>query len=277
MNDYVVAMAMVHVVVRPVPMMIGIVVRATMPMMLVAAMMSSTLAPSAAMVATTMSSSSTTTTVPSTAMMPSTALRAVVRALMRASTAASTIPASMAAMVPAAATAMAPTTQATTTVMPTAKATAVMMPTSEATAVMPTAEATAPAVYHVVSNSARQAAHEEAEVAAEGPLGDLSTSEVALAVSCLSFGAHQASIRDDDVEGSVQTRTALTEETGSFLHTVMCLMHGNHTTSTRAVKCNTRSRYDTWTCIRRLYSKASNGCRAQRWQAANVPPLSVAS
>ena len=238
MNDYVVAMAMVYVVVRPVPMMIGIVVRATVPMMLVAAMMPSTLAPSA-MVATTMSSSSsTTTTVPSTAMMPSTALRAVVRALMRASTAASTIPASMAAMVPAAATAMAPTAQATTTVMPTAKATAVMMPTSEATAVMPTAEATAPAVYHVVSNSARQASHEEAEAAAaaEGPLCDLTASENLLAVSSSQFRPIKR-VRDDDLlESSVQTRTTLTDETGSFLHTVMCLMHGNHTAATRKMQ-----------------------------------------
>jgi hypothetical protein len=149
-DDYVVAMTMVHVVVRPVPMMIGIVVRTAVPMVLVAAMMPS------AMVATTMSSSTTTTTAPSTAMMPSTALRAVVRALMRTSTATSTIPASKAAMVPAATT-MAPTTQTATTVMPTAKATAVMMPTSKATAVMPTAQAAAAAVYHVVSNSARQA------------------------------------------------------------------------------------------------------------------------
>ena len=62
-------------------------------------------------------------------------------------------------MVPATA-AMAPTAAATTTLVPTSEATAMMMPTSEAAAVMPAAEAAAAAVYHVVSNSARQASRE---------------------------------------------------------------------------------------------------------------------
>ena len=45
MNDYGVAMTMVHVVVRPVPEVIVIVVRAAVPMMMVAAMVPATMVP----------------------------------------------------------------------------------------------------------------------------------------------------------------------------------------------------------------------------------------
>ena len=125
MNDYGVAMTMVHVVVRPVPVVIVIVVRAAVPMMMVAAMVPSAMVPSA--------------TVPSATMMPSAAVRASTMVMPTV--------------------AMAPAEAATTMVMRTAKATTSVMPTSKATAVMPTAEAAAVMSYHAVSNQhARPAA-----------------------------------------------------------------------------------------------------------------------
>ena len=142
MNDYGVAMTMVHVVVRPVPEVIVIVVRAAVPMMMVAAMVPATMVPSAMVPSATMVPSVTmvpSATVPSTTMMPSAAVRA------------STMVMPTVAMVPAA-------EAATTTVMPTAKATTSVVPTSKAAAVMPTAEAAAVMPYHAVSNQQQERA-----------------------------------------------------------------------------------------------------------------------
>ena len=153
MNDYGVAMTMVHVVVRPVPEVIVIVVRAAVPMMMVAAMVPATMVP-ATMVPSAMVPSATmmpSATVPSTTMMPSAAVRA------------STMVMPTVAMVPAA-------EAATTTVMPTAKATTSVVPTSKAAAVMPTAEAAAVMPYHAVSNQQQERARDAAAV---GDLGEL--------------------------------------------------------------------------------------------------------
>ena len=155
MNDYGVAMTMVHVVVRPVPEVIVIVVRAAVPMMMVAAMVPATMVPST-MVPSAMVPSATmmpSATVPSTTMMPSAAVRA------------STMVMPTVAMVPAA-------EAATTTVMPTAKATTSVVPTSKAAAVMPTAEAAAVMPYHAVSNQQQERAP-RLPGAGVGDLGEL--------------------------------------------------------------------------------------------------------
>ena len=145
MNDYGVAMTMVHVVVRPVPEVIVIVVRAAVPMMMIAAMVPATMVPSAMVPSATMvpSAMMPPATVPSTTMMPSAAVRA------------STMVMPTIAMVPAA-------EAATTTVMPTAKATTSVVPTSKAAAVMPTAEAAAVMPYHAVSNQQQERARHAA-------------------------------------------------------------------------------------------------------------------
>ena len=145
MNDYGVAMTMVHVVVRPVPEVIVIVVRAAVPMMMIAAMVPATMVPSAMVPSATMvpSAMMPPATVPSTTMMPSAAVRA------------STMVMPTIAMVPAA-------EAATTTVMPTAKATTSVVPTSKAAAVMLTAEAAAVMPYHAVSNQQQERARHAA-------------------------------------------------------------------------------------------------------------------
>ena len=157
MNDYGVAMTMVHVVVRPVPEVIVIVVRAAVPMMMVAAMVPATMVPSAMVPSATMMPSATmvpSATVPSTTMMPSAAVRA------------STMVMPTVAMVPAA-------EAATTTVMPTAKATTSVVPTSKAAAVMPTAEAAAVMPYHAVSNQQQERAPRRRGGRPLGDLGEL--------------------------------------------------------------------------------------------------------
>ena len=156
MNDYGVAMTMVHVVVRPVPEVIVIVVRAAVPMMMIAAMVPATMVPSAMVPSATMvpSAMMPPATVPSTTMMPSAAVRA------------STMVMPTIAMVPAA-------EAATTTVMPTAKATTSVVPTSKAAAVMPTAEAAAVMPYHAVSNQQQERPRRRGRGRTVGDLGEL--------------------------------------------------------------------------------------------------------